>query len=111
MREDVARNKSTCCSGWTPDGQSPFSRPVTPIESSRVEWTLRAGFDWVPIETDSWEKFEEVAQQAAQGAADKAVDYAVDAMESLRKKIDGQINQQTETLQTARNNEEFWRPG
>ncbi len=44
------------------DGQSPFSQPVTPAEPNRVDWTPRAGFDWAPIETDSWEKFEEVAQ-------------------------------------------------
>ncbi len=95
----------------TSDGQSPFSRPVNPAESSRVDWTPRAGFDWAPIETESWEKFEEVAQQAAQGAAKKAVDYATDVMESLRTSIDDQITRQTEALRTARNNEEFRRPG
>ncbi len=94
------------------DDRSPLSRPATPAESSRVDWTPReSGFDWVPIETDSWGKFEEVAQHAARGAARKVVDYAVDAMGLLRTKIDDQIEQQTKTLQAARNSEEFHQPG
>ncbi len=56
------------------DSQSPLSRPVTPAEPISVDWTPRTGFDWALLETDSWEKFEEVAQQAAQGAARNVVD-------------------------------------
>ena len=94
------------------DDQSPFSRPATPAKSSRVDWTLgESGFDWAPIDTDSYEKFEEVAQQAARGAANKAIDYAVDVMGLLRTNIDNQMKRQTETLRAARNSEEFRQPG
>ncbi len=75
------------------------SRPATPSGSSRVDWTPReSGFDWAPIETDSWEKFEEVAQQVAQGAAKKTIDYAVDMMGLLRTNIDDQMERRTENL-------------
>ena len=50
----------------TSDDLSLSSRPVTSVESSQVDWTPgESGFDWAPIETDSWEKFEDAARQAA----------------------------------------------
>ncbi len=95
-----------------PDDLPTSSRPTTPAESSRVNWTpMGSEFDWAPVETDSWEKFEEAAQQNAQGAAEKVLDYAVDVMGLLRMKINTQGEQQTETLRAARHSEEFRQPG
>lgn len=82
-----------------PEDQPTPARPITPTGSSRVNWTPTASeFDWAPVETDSWEKFEEAAQQNAQGAAEKAIDNAVDVMGLLQMKIDAQMDRQTETL-------------
>ncbi len=64
-----------------------------------MNWTPTGSeFDWAPVKTDSWEKFEEEAQQNAQGAAGKAIDYAIDVMGLLRSKIDTQMDRQSETL-------------
>ncbi len=94
------------------DDQSLSSRPVTPAESSRVDWTPgESGFDWAPIETDSWEKFDDAAQQAAQGTAKKVIDYPSDVMELLRTDVDERMERRTGTLQAARDSEEFRQPG
>ncbi len=55
-REEASPRKSPQMAGVkTPGDQSPSSRPVTPAtpQESRPGWT--------PIDTDSWEKFEDVA--------------------------------------------------
>ncbi len=49
-----------------PDDQSLSSRPATPTTPGK------SSFDWAPIDTDSWEKFEDTAQKATQGIAKKA---------------------------------------
>ena len=69
---EESRQKQVPCGALagTLDDQSLASRPVTPATPGEP------GFDWAPIETDSWEKFEKAAQQATQGAARKAIDYA-----------------------------------
>ncbi len=40
--------------------------------------------DWAPVETDSWDKFEEAAQQNVQGTTEKAIDYAIDVLGLLQ---------------------------
>ncbi len=42
----------------TPDEQLLSSRPATPTTPGESR------FDWAPMDTDSWEKFEDAAQQA-----------------------------------------------
>ncbi len=82
-----------------PDDQLASSRPTTPAESSRVNWTPTGSeFDWASVETDLWEKFEKSAQQNAQGAVGKAIDYAVDVMGLFRTKVDAQMERHIRTL-------------
>ncbi len=96
----------------TIDDQSLSSRPVTPAESSRVDWTPgESGFDWAPIETDLREKFEDAARQAAQGASQKAIDYATDVLELLRTDVEKRMERRPETPREARDSEEFRQPG
>ncbi len=96
----------------TSDDQSLSSRPVTPVASSRVDWTPgQSLFDWAPIETDSWEKFEDAAWRATQGAAKKAIDYAVDVMALLRTDLNDRMERRTETLRAAQDSEEFRQSG
>ncbi len=75
----------------TPDDQSLSSRPVTPATPGKP------GFDWAPIETDSWEKFEKAAQQATRGAARKAIDHAADVMDLLQTDVEEQIGRRIVT--------------
>ena len=70
----------------TPDDQSLSSRPVTPVTPRESR------FEWAPIDTDSWEKFEDAAQQATRGIAKKAMDYAKDTMDLVRTDVEEQMD-------------------
>ncbi len=113
QRGGISQRTSPCgAEAGTPNDRPLSSRPVTSVKSSRVDWTPgESGFDWAPIETDSWEKFEDAAWQAAQGATKKAVDYAMDVMELLRMDVDERMKWRNETLWEARDSEEFRQPG
>lgn len=68
-----------------PADQHTPSRATTPVEPSRVGWTpMGSEVDWAPVETDSWDKFEEAAQQNVQGTTEKAIDYAIDVLGLLQ---------------------------
>ena len=60
---------------------------------------------------DSWEKFEDAAQQATQGAARKAMDYPTDTMDLLRTDVEEQMERRTKALLAAQDSEEFRQPG
>ncbi len=60
-----------------------------------------------PIETDSWEKFEEAAQQNVRGTTGKAMDYALNVLNQLQVEMTTQLAQQAESLRAARGSEEF----
>ncbi len=80
----------------TPDDQSPSSQPVTPATPRESR------FKWAPIDTESWEKFEDAAQQATRGIAKKAMHYATDTMELLRTDVKEQMEQRARALQDRR---------
>ncbi len=61
----------------TPENQSPPSRPVTPVTPQEP----RLG--WRPIDTDSWEDYEDVARRATQGIVQRTINYAFDTMDLL----------------------------
>ncbi len=85
----------------TPDDQSLSSRPVTPATPRESR------FGWAPIDTDSWEKFEDAARQATQGIVWKAMHYATDTMDLLRTDVDEKMEWRAKTLRAAGDNEEF----
>ncbi len=85
----------------TPDEQSLSSRPATPTTPGESR------FDWAPIETTSWEKFEDAAQQGTQGTARKAMDYAADTMDLLRTDVEEKMEWRAKALRAARDSEEF----
>ena len=89
-REAVARSS---------EGQHNLSRVATPVDSPRIGWTPTGSEPgWAPVETDSWEEFEEAAQQNVQGTTEKAMDYAIDVLGLLRTELETQLDHQTETL-------------
>ncbi len=82
------------------------------MESPRIGWTPTGSEPgWVPVETDSWEEFEEAAQQNVQGTTEKAMDYALDVLGLLRTEMETQMDHQAETLRAARGSDEFGRLG
>ncbi len=83
----------------TPDDQSLSSRPATPATLGKSR------FDWAPIDTDSWEKFEDAAQKATQGIAKKAMNYAKDTMDLLRTDVEEQMERRARALQVAGDSE------
>ncbi len=88
----------------TPDEQSLSSRPATPATPGESR------FDWAPIDTDSWEKFEDATQQATEGITRKAMDYATDTMDLLRTDVEEQMKRRAKALRVARDSEEFRQP-
>ncbi len=81
---------------------------ATPAESPSIGWTpIGSELGWVPVETDSWEEFEKVAQQNVQGTMEKAMDYALDVLDLFWMGMEAQLDHQAETLLAARGSEEF----
>ncbi len=89
----------------TPENHSLSSQPVTPAtpQESRYGWT--------PIDTDSWEKFEDAARRATQGIVRKAMNYATDTMDLLQTDVNEQMERRVKALRAAGDNEEFGQPG
>ncbi len=56
---------------------------------------------WVSVETNSWEEFEEAAQQIVQGMTEEAMDYALDALDRLWTEVETRLDSQAETLRAA----------
>ncbi len=101
-RGGISPRESLC---GTPDDRSLSSRPATPTTPGE------SGFEWAPIKTESWEKFEKEAQQVTQGIAGKTIDHAASVMNLLCDNVEKQIKEQIKTLLAARNSEEFRQPG
>ncbi len=89
----------------TPGDRSLSSRPVTPATPGESR------FEWAPIKTESWVKFEEEAHQVTQGITGKAIDHAAGVMNQLCADFGKQIKEQVKTLLAVRDSEEFRQPG
>ena len=89
----------------TPEDQSPPSQPVTPVIPQGP------GFGWGPIDTDSWEDYEDAARRASQGIVRRTINYAADNMDLLRTEVDTQVGRRVEALQKAGHSEELQKSG
>ncbi len=89
----------------TPEDQSPSSRPITPVTPQEPR------LSWRPIDTDSWEDYEDDAQRATQGIVRRTINYATDTMDLLRTEVDMQMERRVEALQKARHSEELQQSG
>ena len=89
----------------TPEDQSPVSRPVTPVTP------LEPQLGWRPIDTDSWETYEDVARRATQGIVRRTINYATDELDLLRTDVDTQVEWRVEALKEARHSKELQQIG
>ncbi len=84
---------------------------VTMTEPPRIEWTLTgAEPGWASVETNSWEEFEEAAQQSVQGTTEEVMDYVLDVWGQVQTEVENQMERQAETVQVARGREDFGQP-
>ncbi len=89
----------------TPGDRSLSSRPATPA------MPRESRFEWAPIKTESWEKFEDEAHQVTKGITGKAIDHAAGVVDQLYADFGKHIKEQAKTLLAARDSEEFRQPG
>ncbi len=87
-----------------PENHSLSSRPITPSTPQEPR------YGWAPINTDSWEEYEEAARRATQRIVQKAMNCTTNTMDLLRMDVNEQIKRQVEGLRTAGDSEEFQQP-
>ena len=105
QEETLPRTSPQGARSKTPEDRSPVSRPVTPVTPPEPRRS------WRPIDTDSWETYEDVAWRATQGIVRRTINYATDAMDLLRTDVDTQVERRVEALQEARHSKELQRTG
>ena len=105
QEETSQRTSSQEARPKTPEDQSPPSRPVTPVTPQEPRLV------WRPIDTDSWEDYEDVARRATQGIVRQTINYAADTMDLLRTEVNTQVELRVEALQKAGHSEELQQSG